>query len=171
MTAFAPVVAPSLTPDERQQQDQPAEEAPKARVRTGRHEPIRSSTPRIAARGAALGLTVAAGVAGGSQYLRGDLQAGLTAGAQLGSLAAGMAFAGAWAERRRMTRVARAVSDVAMRLATAGLPDEEAVPQLLAVPGADKVALEVAARRTGAQAGARRAVRLLGRVALLRTLL
>jgi hypothetical protein len=70
-----------------------------------------------------------------------------------------------------MTRVARAVSDLAMRLATAGLPDEEAVPQLLAVPGADRVALEVAARRTGTQAGARRAVRLLGRVALLRTLL
>jgi len=159
---------PSLTPDERQQPDQSAK---KARARTGRHEPIRSSTPRIAARGAALGLTVAAGVAGSSQYLRGDLQAGLAAGAQWGSLAAGMAFAGAWAERRRMTRVARAVSDLAMRLATAGLPDEEAVPQLLAVPGADRVALEVAARRTGTQAGARRAVRLLGRVALLRTLL
>jgi hypothetical protein len=168
MTAFVPVVAPSLTPDERQQPSQPAK---KARARTGRHEPIRSSTPRIAARGAAVGLTVAAGVVGSSQYLRGDLQAGLAAGAQWGSLAAGMAFAGAWAERRRMTRVARAVSDLAMRLATAGLPDEDAVPQLLAVPGADRVALEVAARQTGTQEGARRAARLLGRVALLRTLL
>jgi hypothetical protein len=174
MTAFVPVVAPSLTPDERQQPSQPAKPAKpakKARARIGRHEPIRSSTPRIAARGAALGLTVAAGVVGSSQYLRGDVHAGLTAGAQLGSLAAGMAFAGAWAERRRMSRIARAASDLAMRLATASLPDEEAVPQLLAVPGADRVALEVAARRTGTQAGARRAARLLGRVALLRTLL
>jgi hypothetical protein len=89
--------------------------------------------PRIVGRGAALGLTVAAGVAGG-HYLRNDLDAGLVAGAQLGSVAAGMAFAGAWAERRRMTRVAATLSDLAVELATAGTPDIEAAPKLLEVP-------------------------------------
>jgi hypothetical protein len=41
------------------------------------------------------------------------------------------------------------------------VPDLEAAPKLLAVPGADRVALEAATRR---------AVRLLSRVALLRPL-
>jgi hypothetical protein len=76
MTVSAPVVAPAFAPDEEPEPSQPA--AP-ARTRTGRHEPIRSSMPRIVGRGAALGLTVAAGVAGG-HYLRNDLNAGLVAG-------------------------------------------------------------------------------------------
>jgi hypothetical protein len=126
--------------------------------------------PRIVGRGAALGLTVAAGVAGG-HYLRNDLNAGLVAGAQLGSVVAGMAFVGAWAERRRMTRVAGTPSELAVQLATAGVPDIEAAPRLLEVPGADRVALEAATRRAVDQPGDdRRAVRLLSRVALLRPL-
>jgi hypothetical protein len=64
----------------------------------------------------------------GGHYLRHDLEAGLVAGAQLGSVAAGMAFAGAWAERRRMTRIAGTLSDLAVELATAGVPDIEAAP-------------------------------------------
>jgi len=168
MTASVPFVAPSFAPDEEQEPEQgrPAQ----ARPRTGRHEPIRSSLPRIVGRGAALGLTVAAGVAGG-HYLRNDLDGGLVAGAQFGSVAAGMAFAGAWAERRRMTRVAGTLSELAAQLATAGVPDLEAAPKLLAVPGADRVALEAASRRAVDQPGEdRRAVRLLSRVALLRPL-
>jgi hypothetical protein len=168
MTATVPLVAPAFVPDEDPEPSQPAVQA---RTRTGRHEPIRSSLPRIVGRGAALGLTVAAGVAGGN-YLRHDLDAGLVAGAQLGSVAAGMAFAGAWAERRRMTRVAGTLSELAVQLATAGVPDIEAAPRLLEVPGADRVALEAATRRTVDQPGDdRRAVRLLSRVALLRPLL
>jgi len=167
MTATVPLVAPAFAPDEDPEPSQPAVQA---RTRTGRHEPIRSSMPRIVGRGAALGLTVAAGVAGG-HYLRNDLDAGLVAGAQLGSVAAGMAFAGAWAERRRMTRVAGTLSELAVQLATAGVPDIEAAPRLLDVPGADRVALEAATRRAVDQPGDdRRAVRLLSRVALLRPL-
>jgi hypothetical protein len=168
MTASVPVVAPAFAPDERPEPDGPAE--PKqGRTRTGRHEPVRSSMPRIAARGAALGLTIAAGVTGG-HYLRHDLEAGLVAGAQLGSVAAGMAFAGAWAERRRMTRIAGTLSDLAVELATAGVPDVEAAPRLLEVRGADRVTLEAATRRAVDQPGDdRRAVRLLSRIALLRT--
>jgi hypothetical protein len=168
MTASVPFVAPSFAPDEEQEPEQgrPAQ----ARPRTGRHEPIRSSLPRIVGRGAALGLTVAAGVAGG-HYLRNDLDGGLVAGAQFGSVAAGMAFAGALAERRRMTRVAGTLSELAAQLATAGVPDLEAAPRLLAVPGADRVALEATTRRAVDQPGEdRRAVRLLSRVALLRPL-
>jgi len=167
MTATVPLVAPAFAPDEDPEPSQPAVQA---RIRTGRHEPIRSSIPRIVGRGAALGLTVAAGVAGG-HYLRNDLDAGLVAGAQLGSVAAGMAFVGAWAERRRMTRVAGTLSELAVELATAGVPDIEAAPRLLDVPGADRVALEAATRRAVDQPGDdRRAVRLLSRVALLRPL-
>ena len=167
MTATVPLVAPAFAPDEDPEPSQPAVQA---RIRTGRHEPIRSSMPRIVARGAALGLTVAAGVAGGN-YLRHDLDAGLVAGAQLGSVAAGMAFVGAWAERRRMTRVAGTLSELAVQLATAGVPDVEAAPRLLEVPGADRVALEAATRRAVDQPGDDRpAVRLLSRVALLRPL-
>ena len=167
MTATVPLVAPAFAPDEDPEPSQPAVQA---RIRTGRHEPIRSSMPRIVGRGAALGLTVAAGVAGG-HYLRNDLDAGLVAGAQLGSVAAGMAFVGAWAERRRMTRVAGTLSELAVELATAGVPDIEAAPRLLDVPGADRVALEAATRRAVDQPGDdRRAVRLLSRVALLRPL-
>jgi hypothetical protein len=169
MTAIVPLVAPSFAPDEEQEPEE-SRPADQARPRTGRHEPVRSSLPRLVGRGVALGLTVAAGVAGG-HYLRNDLDGGLVAGAQLGSVAAGMAFAGAWAERRRMTRVAGTLSELAAQQATAGVPDLEAVPQLLAVPGADRVALEAATRRAVDQPGEdRRAVRLLSRVALLRPL-
>jgi hypothetical protein len=52
------------------------------------------------------------------------------------------------------------------------VPDREPAPKLLAVPGADRVALEAATRRAVDQPGDdRRAVRLLSRVAVLRTLL
>jgi hypothetical protein len=87
--------------------------------RTGRHEPIRSSTPRIAARGAVLGITMAAGVASGINYLEHDPELALLAGAQVGSVTAGMAFVGVWTERRRMTRVAKA-ADLAVRLTPDG---------------------------------------------------
>jgi hypothetical protein len=167
MSAVAPLAASSFAPEERPQSRPPRE----SRVPTGRHEPIRSSTPRIAARGAVLGLTMAAGVASGVNYLEQDLEAGLLAGAQAGSVAAGMAFVGAWAERRRMTRIARAASALAVQLTAAGTPDDQAVARLLAMPGADRVALELAARRTAGQQDAGRAVGLLGRVAVLRALL
>ena len=63
MSAIAPFASSSFAPEERPQ-PAPAEapaKAKEARGRTGRHEPIRSSTPRIAAHGAVLGLTMAAG--------------------------------------------------------------------------------------------------------------
>jgi hypothetical protein len=102
MSAIAPFASSSFAPEERQQP-----QARDAQVgRTGRHEPIRSSTSRIAVRGAALGLTMAAGVAAGTNYLERDLELALLAGAQVGSIAAGMSFVGAWAERKRMTRIA-----------------------------------------------------------------
>ena len=51
MSAIAPFASSSFAPEERQQP-----QARDAQVgRTGRHEPIRSSTSRIAVRGAALG--------------------------------------------------------------------------------------------------------------------
>jgi hypothetical protein len=167
MSAIAPFASSSFAPQERPQQTRPAKET---RGRTGRHEPIRSSTPCIAARGAVLGLTLAAGVASGTNYLEHDLELGLLAGAQVGSVAAGMAFVGAWAERRRMTRIARAASGLAVQLAAAGTPDDEAAARLLAVRGADRVALEAAARRTAGTPDSGRALGLLGRVAVLRTL-
>ena len=58
MSAIAPVAASSFAPEERPQQVPATAAQPR---RTGRHEPIRSSTARIAARGAVLGLTMAAG--------------------------------------------------------------------------------------------------------------
>jgi hypothetical protein len=139
--------------------------------RTGRHEPIRSTTSRIAARGAGLGLTMAAGVAGGVNYLQRDLELALLAGARVGSVAAGMAFIGAFIERRRMTRVARAAADLAVKLVADGTRDDEAAARLLALPGADRVALEQAARRTAGNPETGRALGLLGRVAVLRALL
>jgi hypothetical protein len=111
--------------------------------RTGRHEPIRSTTSRIAARGAGLGLT----------------------------MAAGMAFIGAFIERRRMTRVARAAADLAVKLVADGTRDDEVAARLPALPGADRVALEQAARRTAGNPETGRALGLLGRVAVLRALL
>ena len=66
MSAIAPFAASSFAPEERPKQLQAP--ARKSRDRAGRHEPIRSSTPRIAARGAVLGLTLAAGVAAGTNY-------------------------------------------------------------------------------------------------------
>jgi len=150
MSAIAPVAASSFAPEERPQQLPATQAKPR---RTGRHEPIRSSTPRIAARGAALGLTMAAGVASGANYLEHDPQLALLAGAQVGSVAAGMTFVGAWAERRRMTRVAKAAA------------------RLLALRGADRVALSQAARQAAGDPDKGRALGLLGRVAVLRALL
>jgi hypothetical protein len=166
MSAIAPVAASSFAPEERPQQLQAKESR-----RTGRHEPIRSSTTRIATRGAGLGITMAAGVAAGINYLEQDLELSLLAGAQAGSVAAGMAFVGAWAERRRMTRIARAASDLAVRLTADGTPEDEAAARLLALRGADRVELEQAARRTAGSPDSGRALGLLGRVAVLRGLL
>jgi hypothetical protein len=135
MSAIAPVAASSFAPEERPQPLPATQAKPR---RTGRHEPLRSSTPRIAARGAALGLT----------------------------MAAGMAFVGAWAERR-MIRVAKAAAGLAVRLTADGTPEDEAAARLLALRGADRVALSQAAGDP--EKG--RALGLLGRVAVLRALL
>jgi hypothetical protein len=169
MSAIAPFAASSFAPEERPQQ-LPAP-ARKSRDRAGRHEPIRSSTPRIAARGAVLGLTMAAGVAAGTNYLEQDPELALLAGAQVGSVAAGMAFVGAWAERKRMTRIARAAAGLATRLTADGTPGDEAADRLLARRGADRVALQQAARDTAGSPDSGGALGLLGRVAVLRALL
>ncbi|HEX2159767.1 MAG TPA: hypothetical protein VHS79_22720 [Actinomycetes bacterium] len=166
MSAIAPFAASSFAPEERPQQLS----AKEAR-RTGRHEPIRSSTSRIATRGAGLGVTMAAGVAAGINYLEHDLQLSLLAGGQVGTVAAGMAFVGAWTERRRMTRIARAASGLAVQLTADGTPADEAAAKLLALRGADQVALEQAARDTAGNPETGRALGLLGRVAVLRALL
>jgi hypothetical protein len=166
MSAIAPFAASSFAPEERPQQLS----AKEAR-RTGRHEPIRSSTSRIATRGAGLGVTMAAGVAAGINYLEHDLQLSLLAGGQVGTVAAGMAFVGAWTERRRMTRIARAASGLAVQLTADGIPADEAAAKLLALRGADQVALEQAARDTAGNPETGRALGLLGRVAVLRALL
>ena len=166
MSALAPVAASSFAPEERPQQVQAKESR-----RTGRHEPIRSSTTRIATRGAGLGITLAAGVAAGINYLEHDVQLAPLAGGQVGTVAAGMAFVGAWTERRRMTRVAKAASSLAVQLAADGTPDDEAAARLLALKGTDRVALEQAARRTAGNPDTGRALGLLGRVAVLRALL
>jgi hypothetical protein len=110
-------------------------------------------------------------VAAGINYLEHDLQLALLAGGQVGTVAAGMAFVGAWTERRRMTRIARAASGLAVQLAADGTPDDEATARLLALRGADRVALEQAARRTAGNPDSGRALGLLGRVAVLRALL
>ena len=166
MSAIAPFAASSFAPEERPQQLS----AKEAR-RTGRHEPIRSSTSRIATRGAGLGVTMAAGVAAGINYLEHDLQLSLLAGGQVGTVAAGMAFVGAWTERRRMTRIARAASGLAVQLTADGTSADEAAAKLLALRGADQVALEQAARDTAGNPETGRALGLLGRVAVLRALL
>jgi hypothetical protein len=114
---------------------------------------------------------MAAGVASGANYLEHDPQLALLAGAQVGSVAAGMAFVGAWTERRRMTRVAKAAAGLAARLTADGTPDDEAAARLLALRGADRVALEQAARSAAGNPEAGRALGLLGRVAVLRALL
>ena len=167
MSAIAPFASSSFAPRERPQP--PARDAQAGR--TGRHEPIRSSTSRSAVRGAALGLTMAAGVAAGTNYLERDLELALLAGAQVGSIAAGMSFLGAWAERKRMSRVARAAADLAVKLTGDGTPDDEAAARLLSLRGADRVALHQAARRAAGNPGNGRALGLLGRVAVLRALL
>jgi hypothetical protein len=168
MSAIAPFATSSFAPEERQPQ-LPAKRGQLGR--TGRHEPIRSSTARIAARGAALGVTMAAGVASGTSYLEHDVRLALLAGGQVGTVAAGMAFVGAFIERRRMTRVAGRAADLAVKLAADGTPDDEAAARLLALRGADRVALEQAARRTAGNPEAGRALGLLGRVVVLRALL
>ena len=166
MSAIAPFAASSFAPEERPQQLS----AKEAR-RTGRHEPIRSSTSRIATRGAGLGVTMAAGVAAGINYLEHDLQLSLLAGGQVGTVAAGMAFVGAWTDRRRMTRIARAASGLAVQLTADGTSADEAAAKLLALRGADQVALEQAARDTAGNPESGRALGFLGRVVVLRALL
>ena len=149
MSAIAPFASSSFAPEERPQPAPAKAPAKEARGRTGRHEPIRSSTPRIAARGAVLGLTMAAGVGAGVHYLEHDPELALLAGAQVGSVAAGLA----------------------VRLAADGTPDDEAAARLLGLRGADRVALEQAARRTAGDPDHGRALGLLGRVAVLHALL
>jgi hypothetical protein len=167
MSAIAPFAASSFAPQEQPRQLPASDGKP---GRTGRHEPIRSSTSRIAARGALLGLTMAAGVAAGTNYLEQDPQIALLAGGQAGSVAAGMAFVGGWAERRRMTRVAAAAASLAARLTADGTADDGAAVRLLALKGADRVALEQAARDTAGNPDNGRALGLLARVAILRAL-
>jgi hypothetical protein len=70
-----------------------------------------------------------------------------------------------------MTRVAKAAAGLAVQLARAGTPDDEATVRLIALRGADRVALEAAARRTAGTPDGGRALGLLGRVAMLRALL
>jgi hypothetical protein len=70
-----------------------------------------------------------------------------------------------------MTRVAKAAAGLAVRLAASGTPDDEAAARLLALRGADRVALEQAARQAAGNPETGRALGLLGRVAVLRTLL
>ncbi|HET7516873.1 MAG TPA: hypothetical protein VFN05_04070, partial [Actinomycetes bacterium] len=86
----------------------------------------------------------------------------------VGSVAAGMAFVGAWVERRRMTRIARAASGLAVQLTDDGTPTDEAAARLLALKGADRAALEQAARDSAGNRETSRALGLLGRVAVLR---
>ena len=52
-----------------------------------------------------------------------------------------MAFVGAWAERRRMTRVAKAAAGLAVRLTADGTPEDEAAARLLALGLLGRVAL------------------------------
>jgi len=112
-----------------------------------------------------------AGVASGANYLEHDPQFALLAGAQVGSVAAGMAFVGAWTERRRMTRVARAAAS----LAVGGRPT--ARPTTRPRPGSWPSAAPTGSpspRPPGQAAGnpdAGRALGLPGRVAVLRALL
>jgi hypothetical protein len=93
-------------------------------------------------------------------------------GAALGlTMAAGMSFVGAWAERKRKTRVARAAAELAVKLTGDGTPDDEAAARLLSLRGADRVALQQAARRAAGTPDNGRALGRLGRVAVLRALL
>ena len=63
---------------------------------------------------------MAAGVAAGTNYLEQDPELALLAGVQVGSVAAGMTFVGAWAERKRMTRIAWAAAGLASQLSADG---------------------------------------------------
>ena len=61
--------------------------------------------------------------------------------------------------------------DLAVKLTADGTPDDEAAARLLGLRGADRVALQQAARRAAGTPGGGRALGLLGRVAVLRALL
>jgi hypothetical protein len=141
-----------------------------SRPAAGRHERVKSPLLGVAATKALLGLSLAGGVAEVG-YLRHDLHAGLVSGAELGAVAFAMSLAGALTERRRITRIARAVTDQAVALAAAGVPDEQAVPELLANRKAEPVAVEVAKRQAVTRKQSLHAVQLLSRLALLRGLL
>ena len=67
--------------------------------------------------------------------------------------------------------MARAAADLAVKLVADGTRDDEVAARLPALPGADRVALEQAARRTAGNPETGRALGLLGRVAVLRALL
>jgi hypothetical protein len=114
---------------------------------------------------------MAAGVAAGTSFLEHDPELAVLAGVPVGSVAARMAFVGAWVERKPMTRIARAAAGLAGRLSADGTPDDQAAAELLALQGADRVALEQAARDTAGSPDGGRALGLLGRVAVLRALL
>jgi hypothetical protein len=166
MSAIAPFAASSFAPEERPQQA-PARSpatAPGGTSRSGRRRP--ASPPA----GPCSGSPWPPGWPRAPNYLEQDPELALLAGAQVGSVAAGMAVAGARVERRRMTRIARAAAGPATRLTADGTPADEAADRLLAPRGADRVALQQAARDTAGSPDGGRALGLLGRVAVLRAL-
>src|SRR6266487_2933253 len=133
-----------------------------SRPPAGRHERVMSPLIAITATKALLGLSLAGGVIEAG-YLHHDLHAGMVSGAELGAVA--------FAERRRITRVARSVTNQAIALTAAGVPVEEAAPELLANRKADPVAIEVAKRHAVTRKESLQTIQLLSRVALLRGLL
>jgi hypothetical protein len=92
---------------------------------------------------------MAAGVAAGTNHLEQDPELAL----------------------QRMTWIARAAAGLATQLTADGTPGDEAADRLLALRGADRVALQQAARDTAGSPDGGRALGLLGRVAVLRALL
>jgi hypothetical protein len=62
-------------------------------------------------------------------------------------------------------------ADLATRLAADDTPDDQAAAQLLSLRGADRVALQQAARNSAGNPDGGRALGLLGRMAVLRALL
>jgi len=141
-----------------------------SRPPAGRHERVMSPMIAITATKALLGLSLAGGVIEAG-YLHHDLHAGMVSGAELGAVAFAMSLAGALTERRRITRVARSVTNQAIALTAAGVPVEEAAPKLLANRKADPVAIEVAKRHAVTRKESLQTIQLLSRVALLRGLL
>ena len=113
---------------------------------------------------------LAAGAGAGVNYLEHDPKLALPAGAQVGSVAAGMAFVGAWAERRPRPGWRRPPPASPCGWPPSARPTTSGA-RLPGLRGADRVALEQAARRTAGEPEHGLALGLLGRVAALRALL